>query len=364
MVTRVYQPAYTSPKNTVPVSRKTPGGVTEQQTHRQQVASPDGQADAFTPKRERPDLATLRDQAEGRRIRLDSVLTDFETTLQALGASDQTKRQLQPYITVVRLQGQESKPNIALMKATLLSASKSLDGVIAQATGKPSDVVEQWMQSLLAQDVDYQSVSQPELDQPAQTSPPSSVTLKPGQIKQWVLAAKGQPADTAIPLLHQALAAADQPEVQSRIHALLAKQYWAVEDPTEATHHLAQSVSLQTDEGKQAKQRALLGHWHHCLKQPGQVIDVLQPLLVNKQLDHLPPLTQARVKLDYGMALAANQPEHAIPIMIEGIKQGFAQTDWVKQSLPVLAAAYLATGNTHNALRTLQRLTALERANT
>jgi hypothetical protein len=356
MVSRVYQPVYSTSRVNQPATKQT--AVVNDAPKQSSVDS--AKTDAFTsqqPKRERPDLATLRDQAEGRRIRLDSVLTDFETTLNALGIPEETTQQLQPYITVVRLQGQEPKPNIPLMKATLVSASKALDQFIAQATGKPSDVVEQWMQSLLAQDVDYQAVSQPAWSPTRQTT----AQIKPNQVKQWVIAAKDQPAETAIPLLHQALAASDQPDTQRRIHGLLAKRYWALAEKHDATHHLAQSLALQTDPGKQAKQRVLLGHWHHQMKQPEQVKAVLAPLWTTNQLNDLETLSQARAKLDYGHAIAQEQPEAGIPLLIDGIKQGFSQKAWVKQALPALASAYLATGNTRDALRSLQQLAQLEK---
>ena len=382
MVSRIYQPVYThrqavsSRKSAVQADKPEPSQAPNPAQPRVQPDEPQ--------QKDRPDLATLRDQAEGRRIRLDSVLTDFETTLNAIGVPEATSQTLRPYLAVVRLQGQEHRPNTTLMKATLLTASKSLDGFIAQATGKPSDVVEQWMHSLLAQDIDYSAVSPPkktELAPPAtadevgreatrqsvnQTVNPSDNTpgtlLTEQSVNQWVKAAKTQPPAIAIPLLHQALQAA-APEQHATLHHMLARRYWQTGNTPQATQHLTQSLAQEADPARQARQRVLLGHWYGQLKQPDQVVNTLAPLLSNEraseQLPLLDNLGQARARLDYGQALLDSNPRQhaaeAITHLQAGIKQAQGQTAWVKNALPSLASAYLSVGDTARALRVLQR---------
>jgi hypothetical protein len=361
MVSRIYQPVYSHRPSAAPSHKPVQANAPEAAPEPfRQTVQPDAPQD-----RDRPDLATLRDQAEGRRIRLDSVLTDFETTLNAIGVPEDTSQGLRPYLAVVRLQGQEKRPNTTLMKATLLTASKSLDGFIATATGKPSDVVEQWMHSLLAQDIDYNAVSPPDksdltVAQPHATKgvPPTAITAASQSVSQWVKAAKSQPPETAIPLLHQALQAAT-PEQQAPIHHLLARRYWQTGQTQPATEHLSASVNREADPAKQARQRVLLGHWHSQLQQPQQVVDTLAPLWASEQLPSLDAQGQARARLDYGQALLASNPQQhaaeAITHLVAGLKQAQGQPAWVKAALPSLATAYLTVGDTARALKVLQR---------
>jgi Tfp pilus assembly protein PilF len=394
MVTRVYNPVFTqrpaggkAHASVAAHSNATQGDIaphtaaeqpqtvtTATKTSRNQNPTEDAATN-----RPRPDLATLKDQAEGRRIQLASVLADFKQTLDALSVPDPVVQQLTPYIHVVQHQGQQPKPNVSLIKASLSSASHTLDAFIAEATQNPSTVVHEWMQSLLTQDIDYTSALKPLPPlpsygtQPAASSSAQAARANTGMaqtlaappsdkhaIQQWVLAAKGLPATQALPLLRQALerVPADQPQWAYRLHHKLAHGYWQTGDPNLAITHLTQAIPLAPNNPKALQDHILLGHWFSQTQQPQAVIDTLAPVLTQATPQTLGPTAAARGWLDYGLALLnQQQPQQAVPALKQAVKlaQSQQQQGWVLTALPALAQAHLQLNQPLLALPVLQK---------
>lgn len=92
-----------------------------------------------------------------RKIGIDQVLKDFKNTTNAIGASDEIKAEVASYISLIENQAQKENPNPQIIQANLKSASQILDEYITNTLKKPSKVVENWVEALFLQHIDYKT---------------------------------------------------------------------------------------------------------------------------------------------------------------------------------------------------------------
>ncbi|HEY9688010.1 MAG TPA: hypothetical protein V6C52_13630 [Coleofasciculaceae cyanobacterium] len=173
MVSRVYTPLITpynrpqgAGQNRGPVSSPLddPSGGQKSAT-RQALPQVDVQAEGSNARRSSVGLQAVQlDRSQ--KIPLDAVLHDFRNTINALGADDQTRAEVGAYLRVVSLQGTKDQPEIPFIKQTLRTAAGALDQYISKALGQPSQVVKEWVDALLLQDIDFHT-DQPFTDEPA-----------------------------------------------------------------------------------------------------------------------------------------------------------------------------------------------------
>lgn len=92
-----------------------------------------------------------------RQISIDQVVKDFKNTANAIGVPDDLKSEVGKYLSLVESQAQKEQPNAQIIQSNLKSASKILDEYITETLKKPSRVVENWVDTLFLQEVDYKS---------------------------------------------------------------------------------------------------------------------------------------------------------------------------------------------------------------
>jgi tetratricopeptide (TPR) repeat protein len=183
MVSRVYTPLITpynrpqgAGQNRGPVSSPLddpPGG--QKSATRQAPPQVDVQAEGSSARRPAVGLQAVQlDRSQ--KIPLDAVLHDFRNTINALGADDQTRAEVGAYLRVVSLQGAKDQPEIPFIKQTLRTAAGALDQYISKALGQPSQVVKEWVDALLLQDIDFHT-DQPFADEPAPSAKTATDTL-------------------------------------------------------------------------------------------------------------------------------------------------------------------------------------------
>lgn len=97
-----------------------------------------------------------------RRINIESVLKDFKNTANAIGAPDDIKSEVEAYLGLVATQSQKENPNQQIIQSNLKSASKILDEYITDTLKKPSNVVENWVDALFLQQIDYKTPVKPQ----------------------------------------------------------------------------------------------------------------------------------------------------------------------------------------------------------
>lgn len=92
-----------------------------------------------------------------RKINITQVLSDFENTANAIGAPDDIKAEVLSYLGLIENQSQKENPNPQIIQSNLKNASQILDGYITDTLKKPSKVVENWVDALFLQQIDYKS---------------------------------------------------------------------------------------------------------------------------------------------------------------------------------------------------------------
>lgn len=149
MVSRVYTPLVTPYSRPQMRNVGSPPLGEAEQARQEPVASEDN-----NPGRQSSGLKAV--QAEPfKKIPLDAVLHDFQSTLDALAADEKTRSEVVAYLQVVSLQGSKDTPEVPFMKQTLRTAAGTLDQFITRALGQPSQVVKEWVDALLLQDIDF-----------------------------------------------------------------------------------------------------------------------------------------------------------------------------------------------------------------
>ncbi len=92
-----------------------------------------------------------------RKINIDQVLKDFKNTTNAIGAPDEIKSEVASYLSLIENQSQKDNPNPQIIQSNLKSASQILDEYITNTLKKPSKVVENWVDALFLQQIDYKT---------------------------------------------------------------------------------------------------------------------------------------------------------------------------------------------------------------
>lgn len=88
-------------------------------------------------------------------INIAQILKDFKNTAAAIGTPDDLKEEVNGYLTLIESQVKKDNPNTKLVKSNLKNASTILDGYISQTLNKESKVVENWVDALFLQQIDF-----------------------------------------------------------------------------------------------------------------------------------------------------------------------------------------------------------------
>ena len=91
------------------------------------------------------------------KINIKQVLIDFNSTLGAIGASEEVEKEVKTYLGLVESQSQKDNPNKKIIVSNLKIAADVLDGYISDTLKKPSKVVKDWVDALLLQNIDFKA---------------------------------------------------------------------------------------------------------------------------------------------------------------------------------------------------------------
>ncbi len=112
-----------------------------------------------------------------KRIGIDQILSDFKNTTNAIGAPDDIKDEVGSYLKLIENQAKKNNPNSQIIQADLKNASQILDEYITNTLKKPSKVVENWVDALFLQQIDYKSKKEEAITQePLKEVPQEIVT--------------------------------------------------------------------------------------------------------------------------------------------------------------------------------------------
>jgi len=88
-------------------------------------------------------------------INIAQILKDFRNTASAIGTPDNLKEEVEGYLSLIEKQVSKDNPNTKLVKSNLKNASSILDNYISETLNKDSKVVENWVDALFLQQIDF-----------------------------------------------------------------------------------------------------------------------------------------------------------------------------------------------------------------
>lgn len=103
-----------------------------------------------------------------KQIGIEQVLADFKNTANAIGAPDEIRSEVASYLSLIEGQSQKDNPNPQIIQSNLKNASQILDEYITNTLKKPSKVVENWVDALFLQQINYKAQKTEESVEPPQ----------------------------------------------------------------------------------------------------------------------------------------------------------------------------------------------------
>ena len=91
------------------------------------------------------------------KVNIAQILTDFKNTALAIGSPPNILQEVEQYLSLAETESQKNEPDKKLIQSNLKNASNVLDKFISVTLDKKSKVVENWIDALFLQKVDYKS---------------------------------------------------------------------------------------------------------------------------------------------------------------------------------------------------------------
>lgn len=88
-------------------------------------------------------------------INIAQIIKDFRNTAKAIGATPELMEEVDIYLTLVEKQVQKEIPDSKLVRSNLKNGATLLDNYITETLQRPSKVVENWLDALFLQQINY-----------------------------------------------------------------------------------------------------------------------------------------------------------------------------------------------------------------
>lgn len=98
---------------------------------------------------------TFEYQGVSANINIAQILKDFKNTALAIGTPAELQEEVDGYINLIQSQVSKENPNTKLIKSNLKNASTLLDAYISETLNKESKVVENWVDAIFLQQIDF-----------------------------------------------------------------------------------------------------------------------------------------------------------------------------------------------------------------
>lgn len=141
-----YTPAYQQVNNGEQVDWRQMRSQIQSQVQQRNNAQPSAQTQAVTQN-------TISNRSTV--INIAQILKDFNNTAIAIGTPEELKEEVNGYLSLIEAQVKKDNPNTKLIKSNLKNASTILDDYISKTLNKDSKVVENWVDALFLQQIDF-----------------------------------------------------------------------------------------------------------------------------------------------------------------------------------------------------------------
>lgn len=159
------------------------------------------------------------------KINIAQILKDFKNTQAAIGTPSFLGEEVDGYLSLIEKQVTKDNPNINLIKSNLKNASSILDTYISETLNKESKVVENWVDALFLQQIDFKYNEE-------EINPQFLVKFPEGSTE------KAQKAEEKAPV--EEISAPEQEEIQS------VQQEETAAETTSANVHIPQDKELKS----------------------------------------------------------------------------------------------------------------------
>ena len=93
--------------------------------------------------------------AKSNKVNIAQIIKDFRNTIKAIATPENIETEVNRYLQIVEQQVREPKPQVNLIQSNLKIAASMLDKYISETLNKDSKVVQNWLDALFLQRINY-----------------------------------------------------------------------------------------------------------------------------------------------------------------------------------------------------------------
>ncbi len=112
-------------------------------------------AGRFTPVNNNVQQPAPQAQKRSNRVNISQILRDFRNTIKAIATPPDLEEQAEEYLKLVEMHVKRPNPNVPIVQNNLRSAAQILDRYITETLKKESKVVQNWLEALFLQQINY-----------------------------------------------------------------------------------------------------------------------------------------------------------------------------------------------------------------
>lgn len=225
------------------------------------------------------------------KINIAQVIGDFKNTARAIGTPEDIYEEVDTYLGLVEKTTKKDTPNVKAVQSNLRNAAGLLDKYISDTLNKDSKVVENWVEAIFLQQVDYKYntedvneaflVKMPEdkkAEEPSQTQPTQNAEPQKPQMdselkqlfKDGKFASKAKDSVTALNTFERATNRAIEigdKESQAKITFEVAQVYDHDDDLPRALANYNKAIETTTDNNVKVKAHYSMAQIYDDVKQ-------------------------------------------------------------------------------------------------
>ena len=225
------------------------------------------------------------------KINIAQVIGDFKNTARAIGTPEDIYEEVDTYLGLVEKTTKKDTPNVKAVQSNLRNAAGLLDKYISDTLKKDSKVVENWVEAIFLQQVDYKYntedvneaflVKMPEdkkAEEPSQTQPTQNAEPQKPQMdselkqlfKDGKFASKAKDSVTALNTFERAINRAIEigdKESQAKITFEVAQVYDHDDDLPRALANYNKAIETTTDNNVKVKAHYSMAQIYDDVKQ-------------------------------------------------------------------------------------------------
>ena len=218
--------------------------------------------DTFTPSKRQQSQNTPSNSyfPNGEKVSIDytknnvgmaQILKDFRNTANAIGSPDNIKSQVEEYLKFIEEEAYKENPNSKYIQSNLRNASQVLDEYITSTLKKPSKVVENWVDALFLQKINYQ-LEKPEVSEQQEIAEEIIEQIPTQEVQEEKVAIIEEQAGTQKPLEKEEIYVPQDAGLKRLF--IQAKKYSAIDEKEKALYAFESAMDYAKEIGDEQTQ--------------------------------------------------------------------------------------------------------------